>query len=74
MTLDLFTRLYFRNYSFFVLQYLHEKYWRGLGFSRVNGLANLRENKVLANKKCFTVDLANLDLVARYLHVQFTSL
>ena len=24
-------------------------------FSRVTGLANLRENKVLANKKCFTV-------------------
>ena len=27
-------------------------YWRGLYFSRPLGLANLRENKILANKRC----------------------
>ena len=34
---------------------LHEKLLARTSFSRLYGLANLRENKVLANKRCFTV-------------------
>ena len=36
-------------------------------FSRVTGLANLRENKVLANKKCFTVHIANIYRHSEYI-------
>ena len=53
--LDIFTRLYFSDLSYFVLWSKHNKLLARTLFSRFYALANLRENKVLANKKCFIV-------------------
>ena len=48
-------RLYFRDLLYLGLYYLHNKLLARTLFSRLGTLANLCENKVLANKKCFTV-------------------
>ena len=50
-------RLYFRDLSYLALLSFHQKLLARTLFSRLHALANFRENKVLANKKCFTVNL-----------------
>ena len=55
ITIDVFTRLYFRDLPYPLLLSLHKELLARTLFSRLYDLWNLRENKVLANKKCFTV-------------------
>ena len=48
--------IYSQDFIFAIIHFLYCDTWEILAwtsFSRVIGLANLRENKVLANKKCF---------------------
>ena len=55
VTHDLFTRLNIRDLPYLLLLSLHKELLVRTLFSRLYDLANLRENKVLANKKYFTV-------------------
>ena len=55
IALVIFTRLYFRDLSKLLLSSIHYNILSRTLFLRPHVLANLRENKVLANKKCFTV-------------------
>ena len=55
--LSIFPRLTFANCPLLFYNPYMISYWQGFYF-RYNGLANLRQNKVLANKRCFTVHMS----------------
>ena len=57
ITHDLFTRLYIRDLPYLLLLSLHKELLARTLFSCLYDLTNLRENKVLVNKKSLTVPL-----------------